>query len=141
MLTSSLLHTISKIIQVKKSIINKERIFQDFHQLNISLQFVSLSHNYLEVTGLDVDPLFYQQVTQEMLESLLTQKFKAEQTATPDDNMQDRLITEGENGYVVRSVKESTRNYIKNKKIRIICKLGRVCTDIHKIQSTLNKMH
>ena len=111
----SLVDKISKVIQVKNTI-NKEKIFQDFHKLRISEQFISLWQSYLEAVGLEVDPLFYQQVSQEIFESLLTQKFKIEHNEVPDNSIQDRLTDEEENavnyvgGYVVRSVKDKTKD-------------------------------
>ena len=85
----SLVDEISKVIRVKSNI-NKEKIFQDFHKLHISGQFISLWQSYLEAVGLEVDPLFYQQVSQEIFESLLTQKFKIEHNEIPDESVQDR---------------------------------------------------
>ena len=111
---SSMLDKVTKVIQVKESINNK-KLFQDFHKLCTSRKFVSLWQNYLEAAGLDVDPLFYQQVSQEMFESVLTQKFKIEHNETFDESNQDRLTNEEENavnyvgGYVVRFVKDQCK--------------------------------
>lgn len=58
-----------------------------------------------------MDHLFYQQVTQGIFESLLTQKFKTEHNGISDESVQDKLTTEEENAvnYVVRSVKEKAK--------------------------------
>ena len=65
----TLVDEISKLIQVN-STLNKEKIFKDFHKLRISEEFISLWQNYLGAVGLEADPLFYQQVSQEIFESL-----------------------------------------------------------------------
>ena len=70
---SSVVDKIMKVTWMKKSII-KEKIFQDLYKLRISGKFILLWQNYLEAIGLDVDPLCYQQVLQEIFESLLIQK-------------------------------------------------------------------
>ena len=96
---SSMLYEITKVIQMKETI-NKEKIFQNFHKLG------NLFHSGLEAFGLDVDPLFYQQASQEIFESLLTQKLKIEHNKISDESGQAK----DEGGYIVRSVKDHTKD-------------------------------
>ena len=111
----TLVDEISEVIQVK-STLNKERIFKDFHKLRMSEEFISLWQNYLGAVGLEADPLFYQQISQEIFESLLIQRFKVDHNEAPDQSVQDRLTNEEENavnyvgGYVIRSIKGKTKD-------------------------------
>ena len=60
--------------------------------------------------------MFYQQVSQEIFESLLIQRFKVDHNEAPDQSGQDRLTNEEGNtvnyvgGYVVGSLKGKTKN-------------------------------
>ena len=52
----------------------------------MSGKFVLLWQNYLTAAGLDTDPLFKQQLLQEIFESVLTQKFKIEHKEISDES-------------------------------------------------------
>ena len=81
-----MLDEVMKVIQMKENV-NKRIIFQDFHKvcmsgkfvlLWMSGKFVLLWQSYLAAAGLDTDPLFYQQVLQEIFENEFTHKFRVE---------------------------------------------------------------
>lgn len=98
----------------KNGLFNQEKLWSAFHQTTISTSFEEEWATFLISVGLAKEPLFYQQITDEVFNLLIKQKIKIPYNESQLEEYEDTLTFEEENavryvgGYILRVLKRQT---------------------------------
>ena len=104
----------------------REKMWKSFHLLHVSDSFVSLWYNFLDSTSLEKNPLFFQYVTDQVFQELITQRFTTSQTAAaspvPPLTYEEINALRYVAGYVCQKVKKNIEaSKHPNKGILLLC--------------------
>ena len=123
----------------------REKIWKSFHLLRVSDSFVSLWHNFLDSISLEKNPLFFQYVTDQVFQELITQHFTVSQTAAaspvPPLTYEEINALRYVAGYVCQKVKKNIEtSKHPHKGVLLLCLMD-LCDEDEEVSESADWVH